>query len=136
MKILNLVVQFCHLDMSPLPIILALLPEIPATTTCIPTISNAIPMRTPTRAVPIAGDMSIIIESMTSNIPTPTLNPLDQPLLPLPPTPCAILEMPSNSNANAIKYIKNTVVHEGNAMAIPANIIISMPNPMVDSRDL
>ncbi len=41
------------------------LPEIPATTTWIPTINNAIPMRIPTRAS-IAGDPSIIIESMIS----------------------------------------------------------------------
>ena len=113
-----------------------LLPETPATTTWIPTINNAIPMRMPTRAAPIAGDTSIIIESMISNIPTPMLNPLAQPRLSLSPTPCTTLDMPSNSNANAIKYIKNTVVHTGNAIAIAANIITSIPNPMVGSRDL
>jgi hypothetical protein len=57
-------------------------------------------MRIPTRAAPIAGDTSIIIESMISNIPTPMLNPLAQPRLSLSPTPCATLDMPSNSNAN------------------------------------
>ena len=113
-----------------------LLPETPATTTWIPTISNAIPMKMPTRAAPIAGDTSIIIDSIISKMPTPMLNPLDQPRLSLSPTPCAILEMPSNSNANAIRYIKNIVVHTGNAIAIVANIITSIPNPMVGSRDL
>ena len=115
---------------------LVLLPETPATTTWIPTISNAIPMRMPTRAAPIAGDTSIIIDNIISNMPTPMLNPLDQPRLSLSPTPCATLEIPSNSNANAIRYIKNIVVHTGNAMAIEANIMTSIPKPMVGSRDL
>ncbi len=56
-----------------------LLPDIPATTTWIPTINNAIPMRMPTRAAPITGDTSIIIDSIISNIPTPMLNPLAFP---------------------------------------------------------
>ena len=115
---------------------LVLLPEIPDTTTWIPIISKAIPMRIPTRAAPIAGDTSIIIESIISNIPTPMLNPLAQPRLSLSPTPCITLDIPSNSNANAIRYIKNTVVHSGNAMAIDASIITSIPKPIVGSRDL
>ena len=68
--------------------------------------------------------------------PTPILKALAHPLFSLFPTPCTILSIATKNNANASKYITNTVVPTGNAIRKMDIMIAIMPNTILAKRDL
>jgi hypothetical protein len=85
---------------------------------------------------PNAGDANISIERAISNAPTPIVKALSSLLWFLCLIPCTIREIPSNSNATATNITTKTLVPTGNAIAIIANIITSIPSPKFEKRAL
>ena len=97
-------------------------------TISIPTINNDIPTIIPARIAPNNGDASTSEAITTFSTPAPIRNPLIQPLLILFVTPSMILANPSNISAKPRKFMITIAAAIGNAIASPANIIVSIPN--------
>lgn len=113
-----------------------LCPEIPVVTISIPTINKAIDINILANIAPNAGEPIIMKAIITDNTPTPIVNPRIHFLLDLFVTPSAIRENPSTINENPKSHMTTRAANIGYAKAIPAIIIVNIPNPTVKNRDL
>ena len=112
------------------------LPDIPAAIISIPAIKSAIPIKSPTKASPARGAAIMIIEMMIIRTPIPRDDHLDHPLLSLSPIPWTNLDIPYINSATPRRYIRNTLVDNGNAITISDNMITRIPKPTLAMRDL
>ena len=110
-------------------------PVNPAIIISIPIIKRAIPTITPSSFAPKTGDTIIAMDTARAMTPTPILKALAHPRFSLFPTPCTILSIATKNNANASKYITNTVVPTGNARRVMDSMIAIMPNTILAKRD-
>lgn len=113
-----------------------LCPEIPVVIISIPTINKAIDINILANIAPNAGEPIIMKAIITDKTPTPIVNPRIHFLLDLFVTPSAIRENPSTINANPKSHMTTRAANIGYAKAIPAIIIVNIPNPTVKNRDL